>query len=77
MVPTIMLYIAGNPIFHRINRNKNKYYQSNINDAFYEMVKSQANFTLPEEADILREQSEWNHVCLLGDYLRVDHVITT
>ena len=39
MIPTIMLYIAGTPIFHRINRYKNKYHQNYINNALYEMVK--------------------------------------
>ena len=60
-----MLYVAGNPIFHRINKYTNQYYQSNINNAFYEMVKSWVNFSLLVEADILREWSEWNHVRLL------------
>ena len=55
MVFTIIFYIAVYTILHKINKYKNKYHQGDINDAFYEMVKSWANFSLLMVADILRE----------------------
>ena len=71
MVPTIVLYIAGKPIFCRIDRYNNKYHQSSINDAFYENGEKLAAFCLTHDGGNLAGMERMNHVAFVGKKLKI------